>query len=106
MISFSKMNAACSRDGSVRLWDCGESKCLAVVSKSDCPVNSCALTTFPGRDNSSEANEPHSKYSFDLDYCYLVPSYSIVTTCTCLTLPGVYPAFLQLTLGRRGFQFI
>ena len=34
---------ACSRDGSARLWDCGEAKCLAVVSKSDCPVNSCAL---------------------------------------------------------------
>ncbi|XP_073245276.1 proteasomal ATPase-associated factor 1-like [Porites lutea] len=52
---------SCSRDGCVRLWDCGESKCLAVVSKSDCPVNSCALTTFPGRENSSEVNEPHSE---------------------------------------------
>lgn len=45
---------ACSRDGTVRLWDCGEAKCLSVVSKSDCAVNSCALTEFRGMDNTSD----------------------------------------------------
>ncbi|XP_020621989.1 proteasomal ATPase-associated factor 1-like [Orbicella faveolata] len=45
---------SCSRDGTVRLWDCGEAKCLAVVSKSDCPVNSCALTELHGMENTSE----------------------------------------------------
>lgn len=45
---------ACSRDGTVRLWDCGEAKCLSVVSKSDCPVNSCALSEFCGMDNTSD----------------------------------------------------
>ena len=53
--------AACSRDGSVRLWDCGEAKCLAVVSKDDCPVNSCALTEFQGMEGTSEADNQHSK---------------------------------------------
>ena len=43
--------SACSRDGSVRLWDCGEAKYLAVVSKSDCPVNSCALKELHGMEN-------------------------------------------------------
>lgn len=45
---------ACSRDRTVRLWDCGEAKCLAVVSKSDCPVNSCALAELHGMENMSD----------------------------------------------------
>ena len=52
---------ACSRDGTVRLWDCGEAKCLTVVSKSDCPVNSCALTQLQGMENTSEADNQTSK---------------------------------------------
>ena len=55
---------ACSRDGSVRLWDCGESKCLAVLSKGDCPVNSCALTELQGMENTSGAADQHSKNSY------------------------------------------
>ena len=35
--------SACARDGTARLWDCGEAKCLSVVAKCDSPVNSCAL---------------------------------------------------------------
>ena len=45
---------ACSRDGTVRLWDCGEATCLSVVSKSDCPVNSCALTELHGMENTTD----------------------------------------------------
>lgn len=52
---------SCSRDGTVRLWDCGEAKCLTVVSKSDCPVNSCALTQLQGMENTSEADNQTSE---------------------------------------------
>jgi len=56
---------ACSRDGSVRLWDCGEAKCLAVVSKSDCSVNSCALIEHQGiAAGTSGEDEQHSKRVF------------------------------------------
>ena len=32
-----------SRDGSCKLWDVGESKCLANVAKFDCIINSCTI---------------------------------------------------------------
>ena len=52
---------ACSRDGTVRLWDCGEAKCLAVVSSGDCPVNSCALTQLQGMEITPESDNQSSK---------------------------------------------
>lgn len=52
---------ACSRDGTVRLWDCGEAKCLAVVSSGDCPVNSCALTQLQGMESTPESDNQSSK---------------------------------------------
>ena len=46
----------------MHLWDCGEAKCLAVVSKSDCPVNSCALMELQGMENDTSGADPqHSK---------------------------------------------
>ena len=53
---------ACSRDGTVRLWDCGESKCLAIVSKCNCPVNGCALASVQDVDL-GKADERQSEYS-------------------------------------------
>lgn len=35
----------CHRDCTARLWDVGESKCLATLYKSDSPINSCCLMT-------------------------------------------------------------
>ena len=54
MSCFCFIMTACSRDGTVRLWDCGEATCLSVVSKSDCPVNSCALSELHGMENTSD----------------------------------------------------
>ena len=53
--------AACSRDGTARLWDCGEAKCLAVVFKSDCCVNTCALMKVPEMENGISSDIEHSK---------------------------------------------
>ena len=53
--------SACSRDGTVRLWDCGEAKCLAVVSKTYCPVNCCSLAEFQGMENMSASDNQTSK---------------------------------------------
>lgn len=53
--------AACSRDGTARLWDCGEAKCLAVVFKSDCCVNACALMRVPEMENGTSSDIDHSK---------------------------------------------
>lgn len=35
---------SCSRDGTARLWDCGEGKCLEIVFKGDgAPINGCSV---------------------------------------------------------------
>ncbi|XP_068756975.1 proteasomal ATPase-associated factor 1-like [Montipora capricornis] len=57
---------SCSRDGSARLWDCGEAKCLAVVSKSDCPVNSCALMQLQEMKNGA-SDTLHSEHEVGTD---------------------------------------
>ncbi|KAK1189546.1 PAAF1 factor, partial [Pygoscelis papua] len=36
---------SCSRDGTVRLWDCGKSACLGVIADCSSPVNGIALGT-------------------------------------------------------------
>ncbi|KAK2558083.1 Proteasomal ATPase-associated factor 1 [Acropora cervicornis] len=50
---------SCSRDGTARLWDCGEAKCLAVVFKSDCCVNACALMRVPEMENGTSSDIDH-----------------------------------------------
>ncbi|KAL9969515.1 hypothetical protein ACROYT_G021737 [Oculina patagonica] len=52
---------SCSRDGTARLWDCGEATCIAVVSKNDCPINSCALAELQGMENISAADNQTSE---------------------------------------------
>lgn len=35
---------SCSRDGTARLWDCGEGKCLEIIFKGDgAPINGCSV---------------------------------------------------------------
>lgn len=36
---------ACSRDGSARLWNCGDGKCIRILAERDSVINSCALGT-------------------------------------------------------------
>lgn len=54
--------SACSRDGTARLWDCGESKCLAVLASCGCPINGCALASVHNVDLGSAAKIDQSKY--------------------------------------------
>ena len=59
----------------MRLWDCGEAKCLAVVSKSDCPVNSCALMELQGMENDTSGADPQHSKRKSLSYAHFQYSY-------------------------------
>ncbi len=41
------LDPACSRDGAVRLWDCGTATCIATVCQTDVIVNGLAVAEYP-----------------------------------------------------------
>ena len=52
-----------SRDGSCKLWDVGESKCLDTVAKFDHVINGCSIQSVNDSENLPSSETPQSKKS-------------------------------------------
>ncbi|NWZ85557.1 PAAF1 factor, partial [Poecile atricapillus] len=52
---------SCSRDGTVRLWDCGKSACLGIIADCGSPVNGIAVGTADNSLNLGSPEKPPSE---------------------------------------------
>ena len=59
-----------SRDGSCKLWDVGESKCLATVCKFDSFINCCSIQSSDMASNQETASD-ENRSIFHLDWFIL-----------------------------------
>lgn len=52
---------SCSRDGTARLWDCGQSSCLGTIADCGSPVNGIAVGSADSSLNLGSPESPPSK---------------------------------------------
>lgn len=95
---------SCSRDGTARLWDCGQSACLAVVADCGSPVNGIAVGAA---DNSVNLGAPEKTPSEELSLkSIFIPLSFWVFSCLVSQVQfrghGVLPrALVRVVRGAR-----